>query len=110
MLGAGNGFKAVAMPIAWSGSATYERLDTLGRGILAGFSTVLRDGHPVVLVFDEDLGHLFGKHLELEMQVTHPFVCIHCVELREFDFIDVGEPLAGAAAVPVVIKSLVFGG
>ncbi len=107
-LDAGNAAGAVALPVAWCGPVTYERLDCLARGVVGGFEPLLRAGRPVVLVFDEDVGQLFGEHLALEMRVSHPFVCIDCVELREFDFIDVGEPVAGATAVPVVIKSLVF--
>jgi ethanolamine utilization protein EutA len=99
-----------ALALRWAGSPTWERLDAVGHAILAGVQPVLAAGHPVVLVFDQDVSQLVGKHFELEMDVSADLICIDCVELRQFDYIDVGAPLAGAAAVPVVIKSLVFGG
>lgn len=99
----------VALPVTWTGSATWERLDSLGRGLLAGASDVVAVGRPLVLVFDEDISHLVGRHMNLEMGVTADLLCIDCLELRQFDFIDIGAPLPGATAVPVVIKSLVFG-
>jgi ethanolamine utilization protein EutA len=99
----------VAIPVAWAGSATYERLDAFAKGILRGAADVVAGAHPIVLVFDEDIGLLVGRHFELELNVPYDIVCIDCLELRQFDFIDVGAPLDGATAVPVVIKSLVFG-
>jgi ethanolamine utilization protein EutA len=37
-----------------------------------------------------------------------PIISIDGVELREFDYIDIGELIPTSGAVPVVIKSLVF--
>lgn len=99
-----------ALALRWTGSATWDRLDALCHAILAGVQPVLAAGHPVVLVFDQDVSQLVGRHLELEMNVSADLICIDCVELRQFDYIDVGAPLTGASAVPVVIKSLVFSG
>jgi ethanolamine utilization protein EutA len=48
-----------------------------------------------------------GLHLRDE----HPhirIVSIDGVELREFDYVDIGALIPASGAVPVVIKSLVF--
>jgi len=60
------------------------------------------------MVFDSDIGGLLGPHLGDEMGLTIPVISIDGIELREFDFIDIGELIPTSAAVPVVIKSLVF--
>ena len=60
------------------------------------------------LVFDSDIGGLLGLHFREEMSVSLPIISIDGVELREFDFIDIGELIPSSGAVPVVIKSLVF--
>lgn len=99
----------VALPIVWTGSASYDRLDALASGVLTGLADLTAAGHPVILVFDEDVGMLVGRHFEFELASTEDVICIDCLELREFDFIDIGAPLPGATAVPVVIKSLVLG-
>ena len=40
--------------------------------------------------------------------MTCPVVSIDGINLKEFDFVDIGVMLPASGAVPVVIKSLVF--
>ena len=37
-----------------------------------------------------------------------PIVSVDGLELKEFDYIDIGSHAASSGAVPVVIKSLIF--
>ena len=69
---------------------------------------VLAHGHPLVLAGDGDVGGLLGIHLREEMKLTNPVVSIDGLELKEFDYIDIGAMLESSGAVPVVIKSLIF--
>ena len=65
-------------------------------------------GHPLVLAGDGDVGGLLGIHLHEEMKIANPVVSIDGLELKEFDYIDIGAMLESSGAVPVVIKSLIF--
>lgn len=103
-----DGERPVAAFVPWRGSATFARLDAFCRGIVDGLSDVLAHGHPVILVGDGDVGGLVGIHLREEMRVTYPVVSIDGLELKEFDYIDIGALLDASGAVPVVIKSLIF--
>ncbi len=105
-----DGEKPVALFVPWHGSATFQRLDAFCRGIIEGLKTVLARGHPLVLAGDGDVGGLLGIHLHEEMKIATPIVSIDGLELKEFDYIDIGEMLASSGAVPVVIKSLIFPG
>ena len=67
-----------------------------------------RHGHPIVLAGDGDVGGLIGIHYCEEMKFENPIVSIDGLELKEFDYIDIGAILDTSGAVPVVIKSLVF--
>ena len=71
---------------------------------------MLDAGNPLVLVSDGDVGGLVGLHLREELGLATPVVSIDGIELREFDYVDVGELIPSSGAVPVVIKSLVFPG
>jgi len=51
---------------------------------------------------------LLGIHCREEEKLATPIVSIDGIQLREFDFIDIGEVLRSTGAVPVVIKSLLF--
>ena len=97
----------VAIAIRWRGSATFDRIDSFCRGIAAGLGLRERE-HPVVLVFDGDVGGLLGIHLKAELGVTTPIASIDGIDLRAFDYIDIGALIPTSGAVPVVIKSLVF--
>jgi ethanolamine utilization protein EutA (predicted chaperonin) len=102
------GESPVALFVPWRGSATFQRLDNLCRGILDGLAPILAHGHPIVLVGDSDVGGLIGIHFCEEMKVTTPIVSIDGLELKDFDYIDIGAILDTSGAVAVVIKSLVF--
>jgi ethanolamine utilization protein EutA len=103
-----DGEKPVALFAPWRGSATFTRLDAFCRGIVDGLADVLAHGHPIVLVGDGDVGGLTGIHMREELGLNFPVVSIDGLELKEFDFIDIGAILDTSGAVPVVIKSLIF--
>jgi ethanolamine utilization protein EutA len=104
------GEQPVALFVPWRGSATFQRLDAFCRGAVDGLSGVLKKGHPLVLAGDGDVGGLIGIHLHEEMKIANPVVSIDGLELKEFDYIDIGAMLDSSGAVPVVIKSLIFPG
>jgi len=98
----------VAIFVPWQGSATFQRLDAFCRGVAKGLGDLLARGLPVVLAGDGDVGGLLGIHFREEMKLANPVVSIDGLELKQFDFIDIGEMLESSGAVPVVIKSLIF--
>ena len=104
------GEQPVAVFVPWQGSATFQRLDAFCRGVVEGLSAVLENGHPLVLAGDGDVGGLLGIHLHEEMKLANAVVSIDGLELKEFDYIDIGTMLEASGAVPVVIKSLIFPG
>ncbi len=69
---------------------------------------MLAHGHPLVLAGDGDVGGLLGIHLHEEMKLENGVVSIDGLELKDFDYIDIGTMLPASGAVPVVIKSLIF--
>jgi ethanolamine utilization protein EutA len=97
--------EAVALGIRWRGEPHYQRLRELAAGIAlaAGEGT-----QPLVLVVDRDIGRLLGHILERELGVARAVIAIDGIELREFDYVDIGAPVQPANVVPVVIKSLLF--
>ena len=104
------GEQPVAVFVPWRGSATFQRLDAFCRGVVEGMASVLENGHPLVLAGDGDVGGLLGVHLHEEMKIKNAVVSIDGLELKEFDYIDIGAMLESSGAVPVVIKSLIFPG
>ncbi len=104
----GGGESPVAIFVPWRGSATFRRLDDFCKGVADGLEAVIGHGHPIVLAGDGDVGGLMGIHYCEEMKFNNPIVSIDGLELKEFDYIDIGAILDTSGAVPVVIKSLIF--
>ena len=103
-----SGDSPVAVFVPWHGSATFQRLDAFCKGAVDGLSDVLKRGHPIVLAGDGDVGGLLGIHLREEMKIGNSIVSVDGLELKDFDYIDIGTMLQTSGAVPVVIKSLIF--
>jgi ethanolamine utilization protein EutA len=78
--------------------------------VVDGLAGILADGHPLVLAGDGDVGGLMGIHLREEIQLDNAIVSVDGLELKEFDYVDIGAMLPNSGAVPVVIKSLIFPG
>jgi ethanolamine utilization protein EutA len=98
----------VAIAAQWEGSATYRRIQAFCQGAVDAMQPHVAAGHPLILVFDSDIGGLLGLHFREELTAELPIVSIDGVELREFDYVDIGAMIPTSGAVPVVIKSLVF--
>jgi len=102
------GENPIALAIAWNGTPHYPHLRALADGILLGLPGTIKAGYPLVIVFENDFGKLVGEIIRTELGVTNPVISIDSIHLREFDYIDIGEVVYPANAVPVVVKSLVF--
>lgn len=98
----------VALGFHWRGSASFQRLDQFCSGVRLALSQSLEHGQPLVLVSDGDVGGLVGIHLKEEMKLDAPVISVDGIELKEFDYIDIGALIETSGAVPVVIKSLIF--
>ena len=100
-----------AIAIRWHGDPEYSRLRSLAEEI----SKVLTPPRsqaltPLVLVIDGDIGRTLGHILEDELEIGRPVISLDGLQLREFDYVDIGEVIRPADVVPVVIKSLIFAG
>jgi ethanolamine utilization protein EutA len=90
---------------------SYDLAKTVARAVakVAG-----ANGSPIILVFDQDMARVTGEILLNECGPGRDIICVDEVELRDFDYIDIGEPFikpgtfSDHLVVPVVVKSLVF--
>jgi ethanolamine utilization protein EutA len=101
---------ALALALRWRGEPLYARLRALAEGIALAFAPRTAHAAPLVLMVDCDVGRTLGRILESEIAVGRAVVSIDGLELKELDFVDIGEMVRPADVVPVVIKSLLFPG
>ena len=103
-----DGDRAAALSIHWELGPSYPLIRTLAEGVAQGMKTHIDKGQPLVLVFDADIAKLVGNIIDKELLPGAGVISIDGIDLTDFDFIDIGEELPDAKAVPVVIKSLIF--
>jgi ethanolamine utilization protein EutA len=101
--------RPVALSFSWPGHASYQRLAAMARAIVAAAGRAAEDGL-LVLVMDADIAQSLGAILKEEAGLRRGLIALDGIELRELDFIDIGEYLNPPGVVPVVIKSLLFAG
>lgn len=103
------GEQHLAIAFRWGGDPLHARLHALASGICQGLSnTVADESLPLIIVMDGDAGKTIGNILVRELCVKGEVISIDNVQLREFDFIDVGEMIPESRVVPLIIKSLLF--
>jgi len=68
----------------------------------------LANGHAIVLLIDGDVGMTLGRILTNEVAPGADVIAIDGVQLKEFDYVDIGTLIQPADVVPVIIKSLLF--
>lgn len=97
---------AIALALRFEGTPNYARLRALAQGLADAFGG--SGEGPLILMLDSDVGLSLGRLLAREFAIERRLVCIDGLELKEFDYVDVGKPIDLARGLPVVIKSLVF--
>jgi len=100
---AGSG--AIALAIDWRGEPSHGALRALAEAI-AGATGGRR---PLVIALESDIAHSLGRVLTEELGMTGGVVVVDGFELRDLDYVDIGEVVHPAGVVPVIIKSLIFG-
>jgi ethanolamine utilization protein EutA len=102
----GEGSFALAFP--WQGDPSHARLHAAARGIRRALPKAVASGQPLVLMIDGDIGQTLGRIICEEVAPTADIVSLDGVQLRAFDYVDVGTILRPANVVTVIIKSLLF--
>jgi ethanolamine utilization protein EutA len=102
--------RPIALAIGWHGDPLYKRLRALAEGIALALAPRASCLAPLVLMIDGDVGRTLGYILEHDLAIGRHVVSIDGIQLKEFDFVDIGEVIRPADVVPVVIKSLLFSG
>ncbi len=100
--------ETLALSFAWRGEPEHTRLLAMARGIQQFAAPGKHRHRPLILMIDGDVGASLGRILRQELHVEGPLAAIDGMQLRELDFVDIGQPVEPTGVVPVVIKSLLF--
>ena len=98
----------VALAFRWQGLPLHARLHRLADGIRRGLEGTIAGGRPVILMMDGDAGKTLGGILRNEFAILNEIISIDGVQLKDLDYVDIGEIIQPTEVVPLVIKSLLF--
>jgi ethanolamine utilization protein EutA len=102
------GAGAIALAFSWKGDPLHTRLATLADGICAAVPKTLAAGLPLVLLIDGDIGLSLGRVIHFETSPGANVIAIDGVQLKQFDYVDIGAVIDVTNVVIVIIKSLLF--
>jgi ethanolamine utilization protein EutA len=98
----------MAIAFDWQGDPEYARLRATAEGIAAAVTPGRGASDVLFLMIDGDIGRSIGRLLEKELKLPGAIVSVDGVQLKDFDYVDVGTMISPPGVVPMVIKSLLF--
>lgn len=87
----------------------YDEVRRAGAALAAVMDERLDFAAPVFVAVERDMAKALGRCIEDSLGGKRPVACIDGVSLADGDFLDMGAPVMGGMAVPIVVKTLVFG-
>ncbi len=103
-----DGSSPIALSFPWNGDPSHARLHAVASGICAALPRTLAEALPLVLLIDGDVGMSLGRIVRHEVAPGADVMAIDGVQLKEFDYVDIGSVIEVTNVVPIVIKSLLF--
>jgi ethanolamine utilization protein EutA len=88
--------------------ASYPQLELFARSIEGALANSIKNKIPIILIFETDIACGVGNVIRRETNLKTNLLTLDELNLKEGDWIDIGEPLVGGQVFPVTVKSLVF--
>jgi ethanolamine utilization protein EutA len=103
-----DGESPIALAFPWRGDPSHARLHALADGICQALTRTLKEQWPLVLLIDGDVGKSLGRIIRQEIAPHAEVLAIDGVQLKDFDYVDIGNVIELTNVVPIIIKSLLF--
>ncbi len=86
---------------------TYAELKTLAQSLIEAADRAIPASSPLIVVCTADCGKALGQILKTKTR--RDIISIDGITVAAHDFLDIGKPVLDGLAVPVVVKTLLFG-
>lgn len=93
-----------ALSIPGLRSPGFEQVQQLAKELARGYGAL--GGLVPIIAVEQDMAKALGQALAVQYQ--GPLLCLDGIVARNGDYLDVGQPVAGGAALPVIVKTLAF--
>ncbi len=102
------GESPVALAFPWRGDPSHARFHAVAAGVCAALPRTIAEGMPLILLIDGDVAMSLGRVIRHEVAPAADVIAIDGVQLKQFDYVDIGEVIELTNVVPIIIKSLLF--
>ena len=99
--------QCVAIALTGENYTTFDAVQNLANAVIKGLVAYKNPNLPVVVIVENDIGKVLGNALAVLLE-NRKVICIDNIFVKEGDYIDIGQPVAGGRVVPVVTKTLIF--
>jgi ethanolamine utilization protein EutA len=88
--------------------ASYPQLELFAKSIEAALANSISNKIPIILIFENDIACGVGNVIRRETGLKTNLLTLDELNLKEGDWVDIGEPLVAGQVFPITVKSLVF--
>lgn len=103
-------YQTVAVSFRGRENPSFEEVQRIAEDLYKGLSEYLTSSDTVVLVVERDMAKALAYALRGLIGDGKKIVSIDGIKVDNGDYIDIGKPFAKGRVLPVVVKTLVFGG
>ncbi|WP_224448623.1 ethanolamine ammonia-lyase reactivating factor EutA [Haloprofundus salilacus] len=89
---------------------SYDRMKLVARAVDEAYGRCFASDYPRIVLTRQNCAKALGQQLAAACNTAAPLVVVDEVAARDGDYLDIGEPVVTGQTVPVVVKSLAFGG
>lgn len=100
----------IQLAIAFDGLAypTFSQVQELAGGLVKSYDKAFDPDQKMILILKEDMAKALGQAIQRLDMSNRTLICMDGIRCTNGDYIDIGKPVAGGSAIPVVIKTLIF--
>ncbi len=102
--------REAAFAFRWRGAPEYTRVRALAEGLREALADRIAAGTNLYIMLEGDAALTLGAILKQELALAGEILVLDGINLRDFDYVDIGRIRMPSGMVPVTVKSLVFGG
>ncbi len=102
------GIETVALYFKGLTHNSYSKLVLFGNAIELALANSIGKNIPIILIFQADIACGVGNVIRRESGLKKNLLTLDELDLKDGDWIDIGEPLVENQVFPVTVKSLIF--
>lgn len=104
-----NDEKRMILAMEGKKNPSYAEICQAAAGIGEALMAELEPGEPLLLVLSSDIGKALGQLIRRYIRDERSVIAIDGVQVEDGDYVDMGKPILDGLAIPVVVKTLIFG-